>query len=142
MILNFGIEKIIAERHEIKEANKKGLEAKNNLKIEKVEEVALEPLTKEKILKITFTYSIQYTPKIATIELTGNVLYMADEKRRKEIIEGWKKEKKLDTNLAQIVINYALNRCNIRALTLGQELNVPPHIPFPRITTKTEEKKK
>ena len=143
MIIKFALEKIIAEKNIDQIDVKKELEAKNNLKVLNVEEHLLSGLTKEEVLKIKFLFSVVYSPKIANIDLTGFVLYMVDEKKRKEILNGWKKDKKLDSVVAQKVINYALNRCNIRALHLGQELNLPPHIPFPRISIKqTEEKKK
>ena len=54
------------------------------------------------------------------------------DKKVKKAIDGWKKEKKVDKDIMTQVLNTALTRCNVQALILSQDLNLPPPIPLPR----------
>lgn len=134
MILNFLIDRIHVER---KNNPKTNIEARNNLKITEIKEESLEPLSKEKVLKFSFLYSVLYEPQIANLEISGSILYKNEEKKLKDILNLWTKEKKIDQNISSVIFNHILTKCNIRSLRLAQELNLPPHIPFPRIELKT-----
>ena len=48
----------------------------------------------------------------------------------------WKKEKKIDQALSAILMNRILTKCDIKALALLQDLNLPPSIPLPIIAKK------
>ena len=50
-----------------------------------------------------------------------------------EILEKWKKDKKIDQEIMTPVLNTALTKCNIEALMLSQSMNMPPPIPLPKI---------
>lgn len=139
MILNFLLDKIHIERKNIPKSN---IKAKNTLRILNITEESLEPLSKEKVLKLNFIYNIFYEPDIATLEMTGNIVYKTDEKKSKEILNEWNKEKKINPGVSSVIFNHILTRCSVKALRLAQELNLPPHIPFPRIALKTEQAKK
>lgn len=134
MIINFALDKIHIERKNV-QATK--IEAKNNLKITAIQEQSLEPLSKEKVLKFSFSYTVSYEPQIALLEITGNVLYKNDEKKLKEILSFWNNEKKINPNISSVIVNHILTKCNIKSLRLAEELNLPPHIPFPRIALNT-----
>jgi len=134
MIINFSLDKIHVERKNI-QASK--VEARNNLKIIEIQEQSLEPISKEKALKFSFTYTVSYEPQIALLEITGNILYKNDEKKLKEILSLWTKEKKINPNISTFIFNHILTKCNIKSLKLAEELNLPPHIPFPKIALKT-----
>ena len=134
MILNLVLDKIYVER---KNQIKSNVEAKNNLRITDIKEENLEPISKEKVLRFFFYYTISYEPQIATMELAGNIIYKNDEKKLKEIVDLWKKDKKINPAVSSTVANFILSKCNIKSLRLAQELNLPPHIPFPKIELKT-----
>ena len=46
----------------------------------------------------------------------------------------WKKTKKFNPEISKDVLNHIFVRCNIKALTFEQEVNIPPHIVLPRLT--------
>jgi len=137
MIINFNLQKISVERKADIKPNT-NVEAKNNLKIEDIQEQQLKPLTTEKALTFSFKFVVTYDPQLASVEMLGNILYMTDEATAKEILVEWKKNKKINPKYSIGIINYALAKCNIRALRLEQEVSLPPHVPFPRIAPKQD----
>jgi hypothetical protein len=130
-IVGFDFTKIDAE----KKAPVKGkININNNVTIKNVEEQNLN-LGKEKqnALKFVFEFVSKYDPGIGIIKLEGNVVYMADSKKIKEIMDGWKKDKKLPKDISTGVLNTVLTKSNVKALILSQDINLPPPIPLPKI---------
>ena len=58
---------------------------------------------------------------------------MESSKKVSEVMDRWKKEKKLDQELMTKILNSVLMKCNVQALILSQDLNLPPPIPLPKI---------
>ena len=85
----------------------------------------------EEVLKFNFEYVINYEPNVGKIAITGNILHMDEPKKIKEILDDWKKQKKLPKELAPRILNTILSKCNIKALILSQDINLPPHIKMP-----------
>ena len=92
----------------------------------------------EDLIKITFTYNINYDPDIAKIELSGNLLLSIEKTLSKGIIEGWK-ERKMSEDFRIILFNLILKKSNVKALELEEQMNLPLHIPLP--TLKKPDKK-
>jgi len=136
MIINFLLEKITVIKNKDVTGN---IEAKNNLKITDITEQNISSIAKKQAaMNIHFTFTIAYEPNIANIALEGKVLYLTDEKMKKDLLETWKKEEKIDPKISQPILNNILTKCNIKALSLASEVNLPPHIPFPRLALKAE----
>ena len=137
MIVGFGFTKLSAEKNQ----NSKGkIEINNNVTIKSVEEADV-PLGKEKqtALKIVFNFITKYSPDLGSISFEGEVIYMADSKKGKEIIASWKKDKKLPKDLMAPILNTILTRCNIKALIISQDVNLPPPIPLPKVSLQAKE---
>jgi len=135
MIINYRLDKIAVQK---KSQPKGTMEAKNNLHITNITEEALSSLTKEKALNMQFAFSITYEPNIASLEIGGNITYMNDPKTIKDILENWTKNKKIKQEIATPVFNFILSKCNIKALRLEEDLELPFHVPIPRIKTKAD----
>ncbi|MBS3175610.1 hypothetical protein J4457_00020 [Candidatus Woesearchaeota archaeon] len=137
MIVGFSFNKILVE----KTGPIKGkVNISNNVSILSVDKTALNfGANKQESLRFNFEFKAEYTPKVGQILLNGDVLYMADEKQTKQALEEWKKQKKVSKELMEIIINNVLSKCNIEALILSREINLPPPIPLPRIHTKGEQ---
>ena len=58
---------------------------------------------------------------------------MDEPKKIEDILKTWKKDKSLHKDITQLIINAVLSRCNIKALELSQDVNLPPHIRLPLI---------
>lgn len=134
MIIGFNIEKIIAE----KTGNTKGrIDIKNKVSIKEVtKEKILIGNKNTEILHFHFIFELNYEPKIGHISINGFVPYLDEAKNIKEIIEQWKKNKKVKVELMTQVINTTLFKCHLKALELSQEVNLPLHIPLPKLTQK------
>ena len=107
----------------------------NNVSITSVEKTNLElGQSKEDALKFTFEFTSQYDPKVGIINLMGDVIFMEDDKKIADIEAQWKKDKKIPKEVMTNVLNHVLNKCNIQALILSKDLNLPPPIPLPKVT--------
>jgi len=132
-IIGFNFEKIVVEK---KNKISSKLSVKNNLSIVNVEQEKLNLTNSGEVLKFNFEYTVDYEPKIGQIFLGGNILVMEDSKKVKEILDEWVKDKKLPKELMSQILNTILAKCNIKALGLTQEVNLPPHIKLPILKTK------
>ena len=130
-IVGFDFTKIDAEK---KSPIKGKISINNNVAIKNVEEQNLN-LGKEKqnALKFQFEFTSTYDPGIGSITLGGDLIYMGEPKKVKEILDGWKKDKKLPKDISAGVLNNVLTRCNVQALILSRDLNLPSPIPLPKV---------
>jgi len=132
MIVGFGFTKLSAEKKE----NAKGkIDINNNVSIKDVleENFALGKDKSQNILKFIFEFTSKYEPNVGNILFEGELLYMEEPKKAKEILADWKKNKKLPKDLMAGLLNTILTKCNIQALILSQQVNLPPPIPLPKV---------
>ena len=132
MIVGFGFTKLSAER---KEAAKGKIDINNNVAIKDVQEdnLALGKDKSQNILKFIFEFTSKYEPNVGSILFEGELLYMEEPKKAKEILNDWKKSKKLPKELMGGLLNTILTKCNVQALILSQQVNLPPPIPLPKV---------
>ncbi len=106
----------------------------NNVAVKDVEKTDLTfGASKQDALKFTFEFKASYEPKIATITLEGTVTYFDKPATIEEINKGWKKDKKVPPEVMTPILNSILTKCNVEALLLSREVNLPPPIPMPRV---------
>ena len=130
-IVGFNFTKIDAEK---KESVKGKININNNVSIKEVEEKDLSlGNQKQKVLSFTFEFISKYDPDIGSIRLIGDVLFMDDAKKAKETLDGWKKDKRLPKEIMTGILNAILNKCNVQALILSEQINLPPPIPLPKV---------
>ena len=131
-IVGFNFERVSGEKKNI---ISKEVKIRNNASIIDILEERL-PIegSKGEVLKFTFEYITSYEPEIGEIELKGHILYLDDTKKIKEILKSWRKDKKIPQELMQQLLNTIIRRSSIKALTLSEELNLPPQIPLPKLT--------
>ena len=111
----------------------------NNVSIKDVVEVDLAlGKAKQKALKFTFEFTSKYEPKVAEILLRGELLYLGDERKIKEITDKWKKDKKIPKDVTKVLLDHVLAKCNIQALILSKDINLPPPIPMPKVQIDTK----
>ena len=136
MIVGFGFTKVGVERHPTQTPVQK-VRVVNDVDIKDVRETPL-PVNNRKAVSVDFEFIIKYEPNVAQISIAGSVLYMGDDAKVKATIEGWKKTKKLDKDVSVEILNMVLAKCNIKALELSQDVNLPTHLPLPRVTPPKE----
>ena len=88
----------------------------------------------EAVLRFNFEFSLIFDPKdVAELKLKGHIHFLAKAKDNDKVLATWKKDKKLPPELARQLVNMILLKANIKALLVGQEVGLPPHIRMPLI---------
>jgi hypothetical protein len=133
-IIGFSFTKINAEKTNT--AVKGGVSISNNASITGIREIGIS-LGKQKqpTLGFAFSYTSQYEPKIGSITLEGEVLYLQEQKKLNEITEHWAKTKKLPLDITPMIMNSILSKCNLQVLILARDLNLPSPLPLPKMKT-------
>jgi len=133
-IIGFNLEKISIER---KNPLTKDTNIKTRLNIKKVQEEDIKEFKDKATLSFYFEFEINYEPKIASILFTGYILTTEEKEKAQQILKEFKKKQLNDETQFQIS-NVIWQKCNIKALHLEQELNLPPHLPLPQLQPKSK----
>lgn len=108
------------------------LDVINNPVIKKVEEGDEKELGIKNALLFSFEFETKYEPAIGNIKFEGELLYKAGKpKEASDIVNEWKKNKKVPKDVAIHVLNAIFRRCILLALNTAAELQLPPPIRFP-----------
>lgn len=83
---------------------------------------------KDKLLRLSYKYALEYQPKKAVMHIEGEVLYAGDEKRLSDLAEGWKKTKKLDPSFAEEILNAITHTGMVVGTLLSFAIGVPAPI--------------
>ena len=139
MIVGFGFTKLSAEKFE---AAKGKIDINNNVSIKDVQEddFSLGKDKKQNVLRFIFEFTSKYEPNVGTILFEGELLYMEEPKKAKEILNDWKKDKKIPKEMMTGMLNTILSKCNVHALILSHDVNLPPPIPMPKVQMAEAEK--
>ncbi len=136
-IVGFNFDKISGEKLG---PLKKGMKARHNIKFNSVKEEKISVAKSQKPgVKFEFEFSVKYEPEVGKILILGTILYLDEEKEIKSILNDWKKNKRVKPSVASEVINVAIVRSTIKALSLSQDINLPPHLPLPIIAPSKKE---
>ncbi|MFH1848899.1 MAG: hypothetical protein ABH879_01805 [archaeon] len=122
---------------EKKDVVKGKINISNNVSITTVEKTDLALGTaKQEGIKFTFEFVSRYEPEIGNIKIVGHVLLLDSKERTNDILSMWKKEKKVPQDVMENILNTVLSKCNIQALILSKEVNIPPPIMLPKVNVK------
>jgi len=136
MIVGFNFKKINIER---KKKLIQGMKVKYDLDIKEVYEQNIQvSMNKTKTLGFDFEFKVSYNPDVADLQIEGTVMYMLPEEEAKKVIDSWNKDKKMTKNVSIPIINVILDKCNIKALELEQDLALPTHLPMPSVNMSTK----
>ena len=127
-IIGFNFEKISVERKKVPQGE---IKISNNVRLTDVREEKINVGEAHKALKVGFEYKLEYGSDTGNLMLTGNVIYLDDKKKQDSIIEAWNAKKPLDTKFSLSITNTVLAKCNIKAIELCSEVNLPTHIAMP-----------
>ena len=129
--IGFNFDKITAERNV--DEIKGDLNVKHNLNIKDLKEEEINLDKKQEVLRFIFEFVLSYEPNIGSIKIGGHLLFLESPKKIKEMVQGWKKNKKISPEIMRSLFNTILSKANIKALQLSQDINLPPHLPMPRL---------
>jgi len=91
------------------------------------------PISKDEAIKIYFNFKIDYSEESAKLNFEGNILALPDKNESEQILSSWE-DKKLPDGIRIGLFNFLMNKCNIKALNLEDDMGLPYHIPMPKIT--------
>ena len=137
MIIGFNLTKVLVEK-DFSDEHQKIEKISTKTDINGISEQKIE-IKEKTALKFTFNFNVDYEKNIAKIRMEGSVLYLADLKQAKEILESWKK-KEIPKEIRINILNAILSKCNIKAIGLEEDMNLPPHFPLPRFQIQEEKK--
>ena len=133
-LLGFNLKKISAERS----PNFKRGPINTNIEFNDVDREKIDLLKDLDALKISFAFTVNYSDsenkdiKHGHVSFEGDLALSAEKEEVKEILKSWKK-KEIAEQFRVPLINFIIQKCSTRALALEDELNIPSHIPFPKI---------
>lgn len=128
-IIGFNLTKILIER---KEDIQGQLKVNQNIDIKDVKKEKIS-ISETEAIKIYFNFKIDYSEDSANLNFEGNILALPDKEEMNKIIESWE-DKKLPEGIRIGLFNFLMNKCNIKALNLEDDMGLPYHIPMPKIT--------
>ncbi len=135
-IIGFTFTKFEAEKKEIQSGN---VQVDNNINVKNIEEFSVNLGGGDQTaIKFTFDFTSTYSPDAGKILLSGEIIDMQDENVIKETVNAWKNQEKVDEKIMEPVMSYILNKCNVQAIILSKDLNLPSPIPLPRIKRKVK----
>lgn len=135
-IVGVHLTKIAAEKKPAANISKVGIN--NNISIADIAEKDFSlGQAKQLGLRFVFSFICEYSPDLGSITLGGEVLFLENEEKVKQILKEWKDGKKVAGDVMQAVLNAALHLCNIEALKLSQDISLPSPIPLPKVERKS-----
>ena len=129
-IIGFNFNKIFIERLS---ENLKDLKINSNIDIKNVKQLKQELFhSKEEIIEVNFGYDLNYSPNIAKISLSGNIILLVDSKTAKKFIKEWE-NKKIPEEYKLTIFNVVMKKANLKSIQLEDEMNLPLHISLPSV---------
>jgi len=133
-VIGFDLNKIMVERT----GNVAGeIKINNNVAIKEIDKIGI-PIKRDdqEGLRFGFEFTSSYEPKMGKVIIRGNVVVVENKKKAEDILKQWKKDKKAESDVMTSVLNMVLEKCNIEALILSRDVNLPPSIPLPKVKPK------
>lgn len=128
-IIGFGIKRILGEKNIVHNVK---LSINQNINIKDVYKEKLD-IAGEEAIGVNFIFSIIYSENLGKVEVEGNLIILPEKEELKEFSKSLK-EKSIPDKFKPIIFNFIMNKCNIKALSIEDEINLPYHVPMPRLT--------
>jgi len=129
-IIGFNFNKVCIERFS---DNLKGLKTSTSIDVENVKPLKQELFhTKEEVIEVKFSYNVNYSPDIAKVSLSGNIILLIDPKTAKKFTKEWK-NKKIPEEYKFIIFNVIMKKSTLKSIQLEDEMNLPLHISLPSL---------
>ncbi len=137
-VLGFNFTKILAEK--ISKVTKPPV---TNIEFIGMEKERVDFLKETEAVKVSFKYDLIYESerkeedskertREGNVLFEGNVIISLNKDELKEITKSWKK-KSLPEDVKIPIFNLILRRCTPKAVQLQDEINLPFHVPMPRV---------
>lgn len=140
-IIGFNFTKISAEK--IEEMQKPNIST--NIEFINIEKEKIDFLKDSEAFKVSFKYGLDYENreekkilKNGEIKFEGRIILSTNKEESKKILKSWKK-KEIPNEIKVPLFNLILKKCTPKAVYLQDEINLPSHVPMPRISPKQQD---
>ena len=140
-VIGFQFTKLHAER--MPTFSKKSVYRNYHIEFTDLDKESIPFLSQQEGMKLFFTYTLSYGDEEKAhekkentqgeISFEGFIVISLPEEEMKDFQKSWKK-KAIPEEFQLPLSNFILNRCSIKALELGDLINLPSHIPIPQLT--------
>ena len=127
-IIGFNLTKILVKK---KEKIQGQLNVNQNIDVTDIKPEKI-PISENEALKIYFKFIIEYSDDTAKLEFEGIVISIPEKEELKRFLDTWKR-KQLPEEMKALVFNFIMNKCNVLALNIEDDMALPYHIPMPRL---------
>ena len=133
-VIGFNLSKVLAERSP--DFTRSAINT--NIEFSNVEKEKVDLLKDAEAVKISFKFSVIYEnkekkeKKNGEVSCEGVIVLSTSKEEAKDFHKSWKK-KEVPKDTMIPLYNVILKKCSLKALQLEDDLNLPPHIPFPQI---------
>jgi hypothetical protein len=133
-IIAFNYTKILGERSDRNTGN---VTVKNAVNLTEAAKIKLEmgPGTQD-VLRVEFQFTTNYEPDKGKIVLEGGIIYLDPPAKIEALAKAWQKDKQLPKDISRVLINHILSKCNVEAILMSRELNLPSPIEMPQVSAK------
>ncbi|MBS3055820.1 MAG: hypothetical protein J4473_00140 [Candidatus Aenigmarchaeota archaeon] len=122
-----------------KQAEGMNINVNTTPKIERIKKSEIDPNIKD-VLSVEFSFATNYSPDIGEINMKGEVLYKA--KNADKIVKNWDDTGKADDDMIIEILNAILRKCVTEAVSLSNQMRLPPPIRFPMVKKQDQSGKK
>jgi hypothetical protein len=134
-ILGFNFTKISAEK---KGSTQGKVNINNGIRVIDVAQTEMNlGKSTQKMLKYTFEFKSVFNPDIGEIVLVGDLMEIRPDNETADIMAVWARDRKLKKEIMEQILNTVLNKCNIQALIMARDLNLPSPVPLPSVQKNT-----
>lgn len=109
------------------------------LKDVKVQDFHLAKDDSKKVLNIKFQVGFKYNPDIATIAMTGEMLYLIPAEMAPSVESTFKEKKSLPETITKHVMKTIFNKGQTQAIVIARDLNLPSPVPLPKLSIEKKE---
>lgn len=128
-VVGFNLTKISIERKDVISGK---IQVNSKADVTNIKKESIKITEGKDVIRADFSFEISYEPDFAKVHFKGYVLLLEEPKKAKQIIKDWKK-KKVESEVKEEIFNMVLRKCNIKAFSLEDDLNLPTHFPFPKV---------
>lgn len=83
-------------------------------------------------LRIDFTYTADYQPKIATLRFLGYIMLAGEKNQLSKIQRDWKKNKTIPKDIADPLVNVVTFNAETNSVLVSRAINIVPPILSPK----------
>lgn len=135
-IIGFNFTRMVVERNSSSEGK---INISNNVGVKDVKDAQVNlGGTTNSGVRFIFTFVSTYDPGVGKIELEGDVIAIDEKHAIEQLIKGWNDKKEIPQIVMSDVLNHILNRCNVQALIMSRDINLPSPIPLPKVNVRNK----